>query len=232
MWNWALGKLISPCQDDSCTYYGRMSQVLKPVLLFALQTTVETPCYDRQGKMMGRTFALPGSRKQVFRLPDDPKKREGAIDDFFLHIDPANPPRPLILGEQEDKKLVAVDFSQYRLVPIDAEDQADERVVFQTRAEFEAAAIDYAKGVGMNSQQPVKPAKPAKAAKPAKKEAPTKARTKPAKLIGDVALCLAENGKLTVKQIAGMLAELEEDVATAVKSNKFKSLPDGFIDLR
>lgn len=185
-----------------------MPEKLKPVLLFALQTTIESPVYDKQGRMLGRTFALPKSNKQFFALPDAPDAREHAVDSIMAHINPACPPRQVLMGKDDDGVYHPMDLSLFDFVakiqaaPIDAD--AASGVAFPTRAAFEEAARDYVRGSEESEAANTKPAQPA------------------AEQAAAVHSLLKENGRMTALQIASAL-DLAPAVVTRMCATKKKS---------
>lgn len=194
-----------------------MPDTLKPVLLFALQTTVSSPVYDKQGRMLGRTFSLPGSNKQYFALPDCPKLREHAVDSIMAHVNPATPPRQVLKGMDDEGKYYDMDLSLFNFVPkITAAPAEESGVVFATRQEFEHAARDYVKGATLTADPSAGIKVPA---------LPTMAE-----IAESIHLSLRENGKMTPRQLADLLEIPEANIkqAIAAKKAKFKDAGRGF----
>lgn len=191
-----------------------MPDTLKPVLLFALQTTVSSPVYDKQGRMLGRTFSLPGSNKQYFALPDCPKAREHAVDAIVAHSNPATPPRQVLKGLDDEGKYWDMDLSLFYFAPkIKAAITEQTGVVFTTRAEFEQAARDYVKGTSLTA------------------EASTEATAVPSLTMAEIAdsiqATLLTNGKMTPRQLAEFLDIPEANIKQAIAAKKAKFKVDG-----
>jgi hypothetical protein len=190
-----------------------MPDTLKPVLLFALQTTVSSPIYDKQGRMLGRTFSLPGSNKQYFALPDCPKAREHAVDSIMAHMNPATPPRQVLKGMDDEGKFYDMDLSLFYFAPkIKAAPPEQTGVVFATREEFEQTARDYVKGDEQSESNK-------------SSDFPSTAV-----IAANVHALLSENGKMTPRQLAALLDIPEANIkqAIAAKKAKFKVDDRGF----
>lgn len=191
-----------------------MPDTLKPVLLFALQTTVSSPIYDKQGRMLGRTFSLPGSNKQYFALPDCPKAREHAVDAIVAHSNPATPPRQVLKGLDDEGKYWDMDLSLFHFAPkIKAAITEQTGVAFATREEFEQAARDYVKGTSLAAD--------------ANPEA--KAATLPtmAEIADSIQASLKENGKMNPRQLSELLEIPEANIKQAIAAKKAKFKVDG-----